>query len=352
MKRTLAVVGILSALACASHGQAQSPPIAAEPTRAELAEPAARLLLIGDAGDASGRKHLQHVAAWVDAHAAPTTVVFLGDNFYPQSRGKSGKKISAIFAPQLEVGRAREDVFFVPGNHDWHDKGIGRAHRSRIESLAAYVGAEHWKPAPGAFGPHELTFPHGLFRVIAIDSEQWLMARYVCEDATDAACKPAEVSAAERELEELLACADCPPAVVVAHHPLRTTGEHGGCELTFLRRWVKSSQDLAAKEYRRYVASLSSVLEKRRPLLFAAGHDHSLQVSRDSRFGAHVVSGAAAHSTAVCGAASENWSRSGFMALDFVPGAAPLLRVFAHDAATCGASEFCEVLREPLALAR
>ena len=352
MKRTLALVGVLSALACASGGGAQRAPIAVETTPAELAEPAARLLLIGDAGDAGGREHLQRVAAWVDAHAAPTTVVFLGDNFYPRSRGKGGKEIPAIFGPQLEVGRAPADVFFVPGNHDWHDRGIGRAHPARIESLAAHVGAASWKPAPGAFGPHELAFPHGLFRVIALDSEQWLMARYACADATDAACKPAKIATAERELEALLACSDCPPAVVVAHHPLRTTGEHGGCELSFLRRWVKPSQDLAAKQYRRYVASLSSVLEKRPPLLFAAGHDHSLQVARDSRFGAHVVSGAGAHSTAVCGAPSENWSRSGFMALDFVPGAAPLLRVFARDAATCGASEFCEVLREPLALPR
>ena len=352
MKRTLALVGVLSALACASGGGARLTPIAALAAPAELAEPAARLLLIGDAGDAAGREHLLRVAAWVDAHAAPTTVVFLGDNFYPRSRGKGGKGIAPIFGPQLEVGRAAADVFFVPGNHDWHDSGIGRPHPARIESLAAHVGAQHWKPAPGAFGPHELAFPHRLFRVIALDSEQWLMARYACADATDAACKPAKVTTAEQELEALLACADCPPAVVVAHHPLRSTGEHGGCELSFLRRSVKPSQDLAATEYRRYVASLSSVLEKRRPLLFAAGHDHSLQVALDSRFGAHVVSGAGAHSTAVCGAASENWSRNGFMALDFVSGAAPLLRVFAHDAATCGASEFCEVLREPLALAR
>lgn len=339
--RALVALLASAALGISCAHQAGPTPL---PTRelAPLRQPEARLVLIGDAGVTTTQPSvLDEAAAWLRANEAPTAVVFLGDNFYPK---RADERVAVVFGRQREVAPGG-DAFFVPGNHDWHDRGFrlfNHFDRARLDALAERSGAA-WKPKDGALGPEQIEFPHGRFRVIAIDSEQWRLLAVQCEKS-DAAC--AKLRGAELRLGELLACRECPPAIVVAHHPLRTDGEHGGCEMSWLRRALKiGGQDVASTTYQAYVASLTRALAAYPPLLFAAGHDHSLQFLRDDALGAQVVSGAGAKRSPVCGAPDSAWSRNGFMTVDFARGAAPLLRVFAQ--ADDGALQ--EVLRKPLA---
>jgi hypothetical protein len=252
-----------------------------------------------------------------------------------------------VIAAQVRVARAPADVVFTAGNHDWHPRGarlFDRASLERISRLATLAGAA-WQPPPGVLGPAIVAPPHGLFRVVAIDSERWRLASRRCELGRDSECEA--VHHAEAALGAALACATCAPAILIAHHPLRTNGVHGGCETPWLRDFLSvGGQDLRARPYRAYLRSVGGVLAKHPPLLFAAGHDHSLQWLRDERLGALVVSGSGAQTSAVCtppGAPA--WRRRGFMAVDFARGAAPLLRGFAVD----DRGTLQEVLRERLA---
>jgi hypothetical protein len=344
MRRAAALTLAVFALGVASGCAHLAPPTPlASPPLPPLEEPAARLLLIGDAGvEPDDASVLDEAAAFVHDHAAPTVIVFLGDNFYPtDTKGNFARVLLA----QRAVARAPEDVTFVPGNHDWHPRGarlFGHFDRERIDVVAGAVRAQ-WRPAPGELGPELVAPTHGLFRVLAIDSERWRLAAGACAKNSNACT---ELHAAEQRLAAALDCAGCAPAVVVAHHPLRTVGEHGGCELSWLRRMVKlGGQDVAAPAYQAYIASLERALAAHPALLFAAGHDHSLQVAHDPAIGTQIVSGAGAHRTQVCGAPDASWSRSGFMALDFAQGSAPRLRVFALD----DAGALREVHRESLA---
>jgi hypothetical protein len=261
-------------------------------------------------------------------HPAPSEVVFLGDNFYPSH---ADERIAPVLERQLAVLPARERVHFVAGNHDWHDRGFRASRRfatERVAALAAAAGAQ-WQPPPGDLGPVAIAPAHGLYRVLAIDSERWRIAASQCA-RRGADCEAR--SAAEQRLAAALDCPGCAPAVVVAHHPLRTVGEHGGCEASWLRRHLQvGGQDLHTAAYQAYLASLGRALAAHPPLLYAAGHDHSLQLALDSAAVPHVVSGAGAKRSPVCGAPDASWSRNGFVALDFTRGAAPLVRVFAID---------------------
>ena len=337
-----------AALASAALGLACAHPVAFTPLPslelAPLPEPEARLVLIGDAGTLPGNESsvLAQAKDWLRAHGAPTAVVFLGDNFYPE---RLDPNLADVLDPQRELVAGPGAVTFVPGNHDWHAHGfrlLNRFERSRIDALAAQVG-NAWQPSPGELGPATIVFDHNLFRLIAIDSERWRIAAGACERAATQ-CPP--LRDAEQRLAEALACEHCAPAVVVAHHPLRTVGEHGGCELSWLRGALKlGGQDVRTRPYQAYIASVSRALASRQPLLFAAGHDHSLQFVRDASIGAHVVSGAGANRSQVCGAPSSSWSRNGFVTVDFTRAAPPLLRVFAR----ADDRALREVLREPLA---
>lgn len=323
-------------------GCAHAPPSPLAPAAlSPLAEPAARLVLIGDAGVEADRPSLLDEAqAWIAARPVPTTVVFLGDNYYPT---RADERVAPVFARQRAVAPG-DDALFVPGNHEWHDRGVSFSddlERARIDAIVADSGAT-WRPEIGSLGPAAIEPPHARFRVLAIDSEAWRSASGRCaKRATDCGA----VRAAEERLAAALACATCAPAVVVAHHPLQTVGEHGGCGASALRRALDvGGQDLGTRAYDAYVASLRRALAAHPPLLFAAGHDHSLQFARDPALGAHLVSGAGAKRSAVCGAPDRAFSRGGFATLDFASDGAAWLRVLAQDDA--GALQ--EVLRERL----
>ncbi len=124
--------------------------------------------------------------------------------------------------------------------------------------------------------------------------------------------------------------------VLAAHHPLLTGGPHGGNSeilegIAYGARLL--NQDVAAAAYRDYLRVIEPlVVSSRVPIIFAAGHDHSLQVhelseNRDGRSpGAswhHLVSGSASKRTAVRGVERETVetlfaaSLPGYMRLDF-----------------------------------
>lgn len=339
MKRA-APLALAAALAAGcAHAPAPSPlALGALPP---LAEPAARLVLIGDAGvDADQPSVLDEAQAWIAARPVATSVVFLGDNYYPT---RADERVARVFARQRAVAPGG-DAWFVPGNHEWHDRGVSFSddlERARIDAIVAGSSAT-WRPEIGTLGPAAIEPAHARFRVLAIDSEAWRSAAGRCA-LRAAACD--DVRAAEARLAAALACATCPPAVVVAHHPLQTVGEHGGCGMSAMRRALEiGGQDLGTRAYEAYVASLRSALAAHPPLLFAAGHDHSLQFARDPALGAHLVSGAGAKRSAVCGAPGRAFSRAGFATLDFAGDGAAWLRVLALDDA--GALQ--EVLRERL----
>jgi len=376
--RRLAVCVVLAGVAC-SHAKPYyrepfepEPPV--DPTRI-----AQRLLLIGDAGDPDpagepALEALRHQAGLLGERA---TVVFLGDNIYergmPDAAGASESERSDAerrIDAQIDAataGGAR--AIFVPGNHDWDPLGAGSARR--VWSLDAHLKAVRQRagvdasllPRAGCPGPASVVLGSQL-TLIAMDTE-WLLEAYAGggPDAADCAhATPTQVQAALRDsLAE--AAAQRRWTVVVAHHPLETRGPHGGFAswrghlfpfsqakgyVPVVVEWLPlplvgsllvgmraccspTRQDLSSGANRELRAALeASFGEARReaaaPLLYAAGHDHSLQVFFDND-GPHytVVSGLGSSSKATPVGhgvrsffAHSNARQPGFVAVDFL----------------------------------
>lgn len=321
------------ASACAT---APNPSLPAALASGELAEPAARLVLVGDAGRSEAEEHLDAVADWIARDDVPTRVFFLGDNFYPRAEWEDPALRRAILDPQRALGRVPSDVVFLPGNHDWRVSGSSTPLLDRVRELSRDASPGQWRPAPGERGPD--VFEELGFRVIALDSDQWIARR-----------EPERLRAAEEALRAELACAGCGASIVVAHHPLTSSGPHGACA-SAARRLLRFDQDLHSTPYREYVRAIGAILREHPPLLFAAGHDHSLQVAVGAWGGAHVVSGAGSEITRVCAQdAPLSWSANGFVSLERAADGGTWLRVFRFgDASSCGAKRFCEIHRQPL----
>jgi len=295
--------------------------------------PTHRVILIGDAGAAlPDEGTLADVGVWSSDLPDATSVVFLGDNLYPSGLGEDDERGEAILLQQLRATRAKK--VFVPGNHDWGNYFLSAAtlaHEERFidgfaESPASLL------PKGGCPGPALETLVEpgaGLaqgVRLLAIDLDWWLI---------DAGDRPA-CAGSEREgdfvtsLGRTLRENKDEHVIVVAHHPLRTGGPHGGYGRGF---WGRQGAGLAgafgidlhdvdASRYRRMVSRLLPAFTQAPPLVYAAGHDHGLQVieGRDTA-GTLVVSGAgsARNITTVTAIAGTLFAHAtpGFVVLDF-----------------------------------
>jgi hypothetical protein len=294
---------------------------------AEEVEPAlldARLLLVGDAGEPrrdGPEPVLQALARQASLLPAQTVVVFLGDNIYPsglpplghRSRSDAERRLRA----QAEtVGASGARTLFIPGNHDYALDGWAGLKR-QIDFLAG-LGLANVEALPrgGCPGPEVVDLGTRL-RLVLLDSQWWLQDGPKPRHP-DSPCPTDSEDEIVTAVQEALATGGGRRAVVLAHHPLATHGEHGGAFgwldhlfplrevhawlwvplpglgslYPFLRQHGITEQDLSSRHYGHLRARLEQALAARPPLAWAAGHEHTLQVLEGRSGPLHVVSGA------------------------------------------------------------
>lgn len=267
-----------------------------------------RLLLIGDAGkaDPDGEVTLSKLSAWAQQVPDKSLVIFLGDNIYdyglppegnidrPEAERRLNAQINAVL-------RGKSKGLFVPGNHDWNSGDFGGL--TRVKRQAAYVtrrlGPGSFLPTEGCAGPTKVDL-QGI-DLIVLDTEWWLH-RYARGTKQ---CPAPNEEAIIDSLENLLANTGDDIAVIVAHHPLKTYGEHGGFAgwkdhifpLTHIAPWLwvplpllgsayplsrryilRRDQDVFGKRNKHMRKKLSEAMATNPPLIYANGHEHNLEV--------------------------------------------------------------------------
>ncbi len=363
LRRAVARIALAIAASSCAHTAPAPPAPAIQPAAEEIRQ---RVVLVGDAGDREGGAALlRALGRFVDDHAlsARTALVYLGDDFYPRGAVVvDAEGVSQEVQNQLDAGPRRGRTFFLPGNHDWDASPLAHTDLAvgitRLRALERYVGEDpakpaRWLPRPGCPGPESVELS-GL-KLIALDSQWWLIDEPGRTKLGERlGCQPRLADDVIDALARELACASdpCPPRLLVAHHPLRSEGPHGGyfpwhehllcsgglplpglCSLYVLaRRSGISRQDLSSEPYRRFVERVSAVLAQAPPLLFAAGHEHSLQVLHAEDAPLVVVSGSGSKRTPVRPGDGYRASRKGFVVLDVLRDGRALLSVYEHTA--------------------
>jgi len=283
-----------------------------------------------------------------------TVVAFLGDNIYPAGLppvGDIGRDAAeqALRAQLTAAGLAQ--ALFVPGNHDWGDHSTegSAAIRRQATWLSEHPRAQV-SPQAGCAGPgvHDL---NGV-RLVTLDTEWWFQ-----EQANLSGCALSEAEAFGAALQEAIAPENGAPVVVVGHHPLRSRGPHGGfftladwiypSRLAFGRwrriipplpglgpasRWIqRGKQDLGSVEYSGLKRRIVNAFATRPPLVYASGHEHSLQVFEGGAAASLLLvsgAGSTSNTTSVGHDATTLFAHehAGFMVLDVMSDHA-LLRV-------------------------
>lgn len=339
-----------------------------------------RVILIGDAGSpmdclpTKGEETnekcepvLNLLEKWASKEPKKTFTIFLGDNVYPDgvrggvdkdcARGKKNTdtwdetEVQRLEAQADVLSASKSSGVFVPGNHDWG--GASGPCYSVLENQKKLLAEKARKDWPGI---HKLSLQAGCpgpvnidregVRIIVLDSQWWLT-----KGAKPDNCLIGSEDLVRNKMKELLRTVEDREVIVAMHHPLDTHGPHGGFftwkdhifPLTNLhknlylplpvvgsiyplgRKYIKKSdQDLVGRKNKHMREKIHQMFSINPPLIFASGHEHSLQVIQGVNTAQYLlVSGAGSqkkleavgHSKETTLFAHEN---VGFMVVDFL----------------------------------
>ena len=319
------------------------------------------LFLVGDAGakefeDNPVLQHMKTAVMALNGRGVPTTVVFLGDNVYEEGLREGHPEDLRLLGAQVEVvaGTSARGIF-LPGNHDWgntgKDEGLARL-MNQEEALGVFNGNGAdvvLVPQAGCPGPERENLEDSRGDVLAalllLDTAWWML-----EPPTASRCRQSTKEEVILELARVLSEASDVPVIVAAHHPLRTGGPHGGNSGGL--RWLANrigllGEDLNTPQYRALIDSLSGAFGRAsRPVIYVAGHDHSLQVIDESVEGSSVLHLVSGSGSKVTGTRPIDGSRfaaglPGYIRLDFRSGARIQLSVLAECSAKAVEANFC-----------
>jgi hypothetical protein len=336
--------------------------------------PEAVLFLVGDAGElTSGRDDvLAHLDETIGSAArsldVPLYLAFLGDNIYNEGlpTEPSEEDLAKLSGQILALrDHATARAVFLPGNHDWANGESLRNGRAAIARQSEWIESVlpgrdiRFLPDDGCPGPAGVDVGASV-RLVFIDTE-WLLRM------PEERCGTADAFYG-RLTADLQANGD-KRVVLMAHHPLVSGGPHGGNVaplqrgpfVYFLARKTGASiQDISSRRYSTVVRRLQEAIAASgtRPFVYAAGHDHSLQVIALSGPGSpayQLVSGAGSKSEPAMWVDGMRYATDGYgyMRLDFHAdrveltvyargvAAGPVRPVYACSLSTDGTSNGC-----------
>ncbi len=272
------------------------------------------VFLIGDCGKPNLKTQeptLRLLENQLKESGEKSAVVFLGDNIYDfglpaQTDVEARQEAEDRINESLNILKTYQgSPFFVPGNHDWNRSQEGGL--KAVQREEAYI--ENYLDRGNVFipddacpGPQEIPLTDDLI-LVALDSEWYLNGHHEVDKATS----PCEVIEKEPEyiqaLKETLERNKNKKVLMVAHHPLLSTGTHGGYHpfkshffpLTDLnkkawvplpilgsvyvgwRKFLGHPQDMPHKIYQDYIEQMLATFEPYDNLIYANGHEHILQ---------------------------------------------------------------------------
>lgn len=303
-RRTLRVVaaGTLAVLGACRFGPVQIPAPQQIPVP-PAAEVEQVLFLVGDPGEARIetspllQRLQQDIEWWAERVPGDSAVnlLYLGDIVYPLGMHPPGSpefpQDSAIVASQVQMvagpsARGRHaQAYFMAGNHDWglETEWTGYVRLNNLDEFLErardQTGANaRLVPEAGQGGPFVVDLGAHV-RLLILDTAWWILAGGRLSGANQGAVLQ-RIEAAIRDSGDR-------QVIIAAHHPFQSGGPHGG-EFSFWRslgvRYLLARsgailQDLTSLPYRDLKRGLRVIFQRTKtPVLFAGGHEHSLQI--------------------------------------------------------------------------
>ncbi|WP_226294289.1 metallophosphoesterase [Aquimarina algicola] len=248
-------------------------------------------------------------------------VIFLGDNIYPDGMPKKVEKDRAIAEHRLDaqiksVETFEGQTYFIPGNHDWYNEGIKGLEREKKYVENKLDDKKLFRPKVGC-ALESISITKNI-QLIILDS-QWYLQDWDKHPTINDNCP--EIKTREAmflEVESEFKKNQNKTILFALHHPLYTNGSHGGQYrlakhlfpsqkkvplpvLGSIAMQIRTSgaisiQDNQNKQYKSLVKRLETLAKGAEKVIFASGHEHSLQYIEHEGI-KQIVSGAGSKSS-------------------------------------------------------
>ena len=278
--------------------------------------------LIGDAGVSpigEMNSALKIFKNKLDKASKNSTAIFLGDNIYPAGLPDPKDSTAAyrvaknhLDAQLKTLENFKGKPLFIPGNHDWYNEGLVGLERQEKYIEKMLGDKEAFQPENGC--PIEVLDINDKLAVIVIDT-QWYLTNWDKHPNINDKC---EIKSKERfflELEDVIKGNRQKTTLIAMHHPMTSYGPHGGqfslkqqfypkklpvpvpvfgTFINVLRRTSGASNaDLQNKRYRNLVKRVTTLAQYSEKVIFASGHEHTLQYIIENNI-PQIVSGSGA----------------------------------------------------------
>lgn len=336
------------------------------------------VFLVGDAGG-GGNPALDLLERKAKGAGKESTVLFLGDNIYPngmapKSGGDRAKDESRLEAQLNTVLDYEGNVFFIAGNHDWDEYGIDGLKRQK-KFIEKYLDRKDvFFPDPGCGDPEEIEINDKL--VIVLMDSQWYLSDWDKDYQVNAGCEVKSRAVFDEFLEEAIKGNRNKDVLIAMHHPPYSTGPHGGqftfkqhlfpltefvdplylplpvvgSVFQFLRGSIGHRQDLIHPKYRELSDLVIGAARRNGNFVIASGHEHSLQyIEKDEQ--SFIVSGAGSKNTATNARNGGQFAygHRGFAQLDYYEDGSAWVKYWVPSAATPeGRLVFQKQVQQPL----
>lgn len=309
----------------------------------------ARIVLVGDAGSLQNGRHpvMSAIRKFVKLDKK-TTVLFLGDNLYtyglPDDTYSNYTEAAAILDSQINVvSNTDAHAIFIPGNHDWNHEGPdGWNTVNREENFIQAHGGQNVRfyPNDGCPGPVEVRLSEDVI-LILMDTQWWL--HLYDKPGIESDCPYKTKEEVLNQLDDIVSKNSKRLILFASHHPLKSDGIHSGYytlkqhifPLTDLnpklyipmpiigsiypitRGIFGTPQDMKHPAYKNMINDFEKVMKHHPNVIFAAGHEHNLQLIQDSSYN-YIVSGSGTNKTRVSKSKRQKYGaeQNGFATLE------------------------------------
>jgi hypothetical protein len=239
----------------------------------------------------------------LDKASNNSTAIFLGDNIYPAGlpdpKGSTIAYLSAknhLDAQLNTLNDFKGRPLFIPGNHDWYTEGLIGLEREEDYIKNSLKEKKPFLPENGC--PIDVVEIGDDVAIITIDTE-WYLTNWDKRPNINDKCNIKSREKFLLELEDAIKSNRDRTTVIAMHHPTSSYGQHGGQyslrkqfypkELPFpipvlgtfinvLRNTSGASiEDLNNKRYRELMNRVTTLAQFSDRVIFASGHEHSLQ---------------------------------------------------------------------------
>jgi len=299
---TLLLISTLFLTSCATYApQVRNPVQSSSKTNNRTISQT--LYLFGDGGYMGENHSTQALKAFElfteGENNSDKIALFLGDNIYPKGLPKKDhpkREISehTLLMQHQSVVNQTEQIYFIPGNHDWYSSGLKGL--ARQEKFINNLENTQFLPHNGC--PIESIELSENTQLIIIDS-QWYFRDWDKEPTINQSC---DIKTRKKFFEEITSemKRNGQKTVLLAlHHPLITNGIHGGKHrlrnhlfpfksniplpvLSTLALQLRTPgglivQDKISKRYTELMQRLEILTKDHPRLVFLSGHEHNLQ---------------------------------------------------------------------------